>query len=187
MGWGMIFRGVFAVFFGLITLRSPAIAVSALGILFAIYAFVDGVLDVVIAVQLGRVGQRWAWHLFAGIASVAVGVIALAFPGVTLLAITLLVGLYAIAHGTLEIAGAFSMSEMDTGSRWMLGLTGVFAVILGLLLLGGPGAGALALVWTIAVFAIMYGAALLGFGLRVLSIARHEAHEADTHRPVAAH
>ena len=111
--------------------------------------------------------------LFAGIAAVALGVIALAYPGVTLLALVLLIGIYAIAQGVLELVAAFSWEELD--SRWLLGLTGVLAVIMGILLLSSPGAGGLALLWTIGVFAIVYGVALFALGVRILSAERHEA------------
>ena len=58
--------------------------------------------------QLGRAGQRWGWYVFEGIATIAVGVIALAYPAVTLVALVLLVGIRAIAVGVFELVGAFS-------------------------------------------------------------------------------
>ena len=69
--------------------------------------------------------MRWGWYFFAGIASIALGVIALAYPGVTLVLLTLLVAIYALSHGILEVVAASSLHEMESGSRWMLGLTGV--------------------------------------------------------------
>jgi len=172
-GWAMALRGVIAVIFGVIALRSPNIAAAAFVVVFAIYAFADGILNFFLASLFGRAGQRWGWYLFAGIAAVALGVIALAYPGVTLLALVLLIGIYAIAQGVLELVAAFSWEELD--SRWLLGLTGVLAVIMGILLLSSPGAGGLALLWTIGVFAIVYGVALFALGVRILSAERHEA------------
>jgi len=90
----------------------------------------------------------------------------------------MLVGIYAIAHGIFEVVAGLSLHEMESGSRWLLGLTGVFAIVLGIMLFATPGAGALALVWSVAVFAILYGVALLGFGIRALSVAHHESHDA---------
>jgi uncharacterized membrane protein HdeD (DUF308 family) len=186
MGWGMILRGVVAVLFGLIALRSPYIGAAALTILFAIYAFADGAFDIVIAAQLGSAGMRWGWYVFAGIASIALGVIALAYPGMTLLLMTMLVGIYAIAHGIFELVAASSMHEMESGSRALLGLTGVVAIVLGIVLFASPVAGTLALVWSVSVFAILYGVALLGFGIRVLSTEHHITHEPHPGRPAAA-
>jgi uncharacterized membrane protein HdeD (DUF308 family) len=179
-GWAMALRGVLAVIFGAIALRSPGAAASAFVIVFAIYAFADGILDFVLAGQLGRAGHRWGWYLFEGIATIAVGVIALAYPAVTLVALVLLVGIRAIAVGVFELVGAFSWEGLE--SRWLVGITGVLSVLFGILLLASPAAGGLALLWMIGVYAIVFGAMLFCLGLRLLSAERHES---NAHRPAA--
>jgi CPA1 family monovalent cation:H+ antiporter len=179
-GWAMALRGILAVAFGIIMLRSPRAAVSALVIVFAIYAFADALLDFTMAARLGRAGQRWGWYLFEGIVSVALGVIALAYPGVTLLALVLFVALRAIILGVIELAAAFSGEAAD--HRWLLGLTGALSVILGIVLLASPVAGGLALIWAIGVYAIVFGVALFALGLRLIS---EERHEKQMHGPPA--
>ncbi|HXN32181.1 MAG TPA: DUF308 domain-containing protein [Polyangiaceae bacterium] len=172
-GWAMLLRGVVAVIFGVIAVRSPNIAAGAFVIVFAFYAFADGILDFVLSAQLGRAGRRWGWYAFVGIASIAVGVIALAYPAVTLLAAVLLVALRAIVLGVLELVGAFSWEGLD--NRWLLGLTGALSIVLGMLLLASPAIGALALLWTIGVYAIVFGVMLFALGIRMLSAERHAA------------
>jgi uncharacterized membrane protein HdeD (DUF308 family) len=172
-GTATALRGVLAVLFGIIALRNPHAAVAALAIVFAVYAFADGVLDFVLAARLGRAGQRWGWYLFEGIVSVALGVIALAFPKLTFVALVLIVGLRAIALGVFELGAAFAWEEFD--ARWLLGITGVLSLVLGILLLASPVIGAAALIWTIGVYAIVFGVGLFAVGLRMLSAARHEA------------
>jgi uncharacterized membrane protein HdeD (DUF308 family) len=170
-GWTMALRGVLAVVFGIIALRNPNAAATAFVIVFAIYAFADGFLNFVLAARLGRAGQRWGWYLFEGIASVALGVVALAYPRATLLALVLLVGLRAIILGIFELGAAFSWHGLD--SRWLLGLTGVLSIILGILLFASPGAGGLALLWTIGVYAIIFGIMLFALGVRVVYAEHH--------------
>lgn len=172
-GWAVALRGVLAVIFGVIALRSPGAAASAFVIVFAIYAFADGILDFVLAGQLGRAGQRWGWYLFEGIATIAVGVIALAYPTVTLVALVLLVGIRAITVGIFELVGAFSWEGLE--SRWLVGITGVLSILFGILLLASPAAGGLALLWMIGVYAIVFGTMLFALGLRLLSLERHES------------
>jgi len=179
-GWAVALRGVLAVIFGVIALRSPGAAASAFVIVFAIYAFADGILDLVLAGQLGRARQRWGWYVFEGIATIAVGVIALAYPAVTLVTLVLLVGIRAIAVGVFELVGAFSWEGLE--SRWLVGITGVLSVLFGILLLASPAAGGLALLWMIGVYAIVFGAMLFCLGLRLLSTERRESH---AHRPAA--
>jgi uncharacterized membrane protein HdeD (DUF308 family) len=171
-GWAVALRGILAVIFGIIALRSPGVAASAFVVVFAIYAFADGVLDFVLAGQLGRARQRWGWYLFEGLVSIAVGLIALAYPAVTLVAIVLLVGIRAIAVGVLELVGAFSWEGLD--SRWLIGITGILSLVLGILILSSPVAGGLALLWMIGVYAIVFGAMLFVLGLHLLTAERHD-------------
>jgi uncharacterized membrane protein HdeD (DUF308 family) len=180
-GWAVTLRGIIAVIFGIIALRSPNAIAGAFVIVFAIYAFADGILDFVFAGQFGRAGQPWGWHVFEGVVSIALGVIALAYPGLTLLALVLLIGIRAIVMGVVELVAAFSWEGSE--SRWLLGITGVLSIMLGILLLGAPVTGGLALLWMIGVYAIIFGIMLFALGLRMLSAERHVTR---VHRDMAA-
>lgn len=179
-GWAMVLRGVIAVIFGVIVVRSPNMAASALVILFAIYAFVDAVLDFFVAARRGRAGLRWGWYLFEGIASVAIGVLALAFPGMTIVLAVLLIGIRALVLGTVELAAAFSGKGFEP--RWLIGLAGALSILFGILLLARPAAGALALMWMVGAYALVFGVALFALGLRLLWTGHEETH---AHRPAA--
>lgn len=177
VGWALAIRGVLAVIFGAIAIRSPNVAAAALVVVFAIYAFLDGILEFVVAGRLGRSGQRWGWYVFEGIVTIAIGVIALAYPAITIVALVLLIAIRAIALGIFELAAAFSSDELvgsdDHGSRWLLGITGALSIVLGILLLGRPLAGAAALIWAIGIYAVVYGVMLFAFGLRIFSATHH--------------
>jgi uncharacterized membrane protein HdeD (DUF308 family) len=183
-GWTVALRGILAVIFGIIALRSPNIIAGAFVIVFAIYAFADGVLDFAIAAEMGRGGRSWGWHAFEGLASVALGVIALLYPGVTLVTVILLIGLRAIIMGIIEVVAAFSWEGAE--SRWLLGITGVLSIMLGILLLGSPVAGGVVILWTIGVYAIVFGVMLFAVGLRMLSVERRQDRQDPLHRPAAS-
>ena len=171
VAWGMGLRGILAILFGIIALRSPNAAAGAFVIVFAIYAIADGLLDFVLAGTLGRAGQRWGWYVFEGIATIALGIVALAYPGVTLLALVFIIAFRAIVLGVFELSAAFSWKTFD--SRWLLGLTGALSIILGFLLFASPSAGGLALLWTVAVYAIVFGIMLIALGIRVGRVEEH--------------
>lgn len=166
-------RGVLAVVLGIIAIHRPDVAATAFVVVFAVYAFADGLLDFVLAGQLGRAGLNWGWYLFEGLASLALGVIALVYPGLTLVALVLLVGLRALTLGIFEMVAAFSWREL--ASRWLLGLTGALSIVLGVMLLASPVAGGAALIWTIGVYGIVFGVALFALGLHMLSAVKREA------------
>lgn len=160
----MALRGLLAIAFGIIALRNPNAAAGAFVVVFAIYAFADGLLDFLLAGTLGRAGQSWGWYVVEGIATIALGVVALTYPQVTLVALIFVVALRAIIIGMLELGAAFSWEGFD--SRWLLGLTGVLSIILGIMLFASPGAGGLALLWAIGVYAIVLGVVLIAQGAR---------------------
>jgi uncharacterized membrane protein HdeD (DUF308 family) len=170
--WGIALRGIVAVVFGILVLAHPGVGVAWLILVFALYAAVDGVFALATAVTHGRAGLSWGWSLVEGVVSLAVAALALARPGVTLLAIVLLIAFRAIALGVFELGGAFAGHGVD--HRWLLGLTGVVSILFGVLLVAQPGAGAMALVWVVGVYAVVFGAMFIVVGLRALGEGRRE-------------
>jgi len=120
-------------------------------------------------VYVGRMGLRWGWYAFAGIATIAASAVALIYPGVTLLALVILVGIRAVMLGGAEIASALSWRQLE--SRWLLGVAGLVSVVFGVVLFASPIAGGLALLWTIGIYAIIVGVMMFVFGVRVVSAA----------------
>lgn len=180
-GWAVILRGVLAVVFGVIVMTSPGLAASAFVIVFAVYAFMDATVDFFVAARRGRAGLQWGWYLFEGLASVALGVLALALPGMTILLAVLLIGIRALVMGTLEVAAAFSGKGL-VEPRWLIGVAGGVSILFGILLLTRPAAGALILMWMVGAYALVFGVVLFALGLHMLWIG-HEEHRAQ--RPAA--
>lgn len=168
-GWPTAIRGALAIVFGIIALASPTSAALALAIVFGVWAFVDGIFAFVVAARRGREGQRWGWFLFEGLVSIAAGIIAFVYPGVTILVLTILVIARAILLGLVTVTAAFTSRE--TPHRWLYATTGAVSMLFGILLLvelfRSPIVGVLAVVWAIGVYAIIIGAMMLGLGLYV--------------------
>src|SRR5262245_4120917 len=110
----MALRGVVALIFGIVALRNPNAGAGAVVVAFAVFAFADGIVDFVLAGSMARDGQRWGWYLFEGLVSIAAGIIALANPRLTLLALVVLVGVRAVVIGFLEFGAAFSWPGVES-------------------------------------------------------------------------
>ena len=80
---------------------------------------------------LSSLAENWWLLLLRGIAAIAFGVLAFSWPGLTLVALTLLWGAYALTDGVIAIWAAFNASGGDVGPRWWLGLSGVAGVLAG--------------------------------------------------------
>jgi uncharacterized membrane protein HdeD (DUF308 family) len=175
--WAIVLRGILACIFGILVLANPSVGVAFLILMFAVYAAVDGVAALATAVSHGRAGLRWGWWLFEGLVSLAVAALALAWPGITLLAVVLLIAFRAILLGLIELGGAIGGRGLD--HRWLLGVTGVVSILFGVLMLANPVAGTIAVVWVIGVYAVVFGVMLVVVGVRALG-ARHDDPDVGT-------
>ena len=165
--WMVALRGAFAILFGLIALFMPGAAIGALVLLFAAYMLLDGVLAIIAAVRAGRHHGKWGFLLFEGVADLAAGAIALAFPVVTVVAFIYVMGAWAIVSGILLLSAAFRLPAPHGG--WLMGLGGAISILWGILLMAWPFTGALVLTWWMAAYALFFGGALLMLGFRLRS------------------
>jgi uncharacterized membrane protein HdeD (DUF308 family) len=183
--WAVVLRGVAAVLFGLMALIWPGITVIVLVALFGAYALVDGTIGLGTAVFGGRERGRRGWLVVEGIAGVLAGISTFAWPGITALALLWLIAAWALVTGVLEIVAAVRLRREIQG-EWLLALSGVLSVLFGILLAVWPAAGALSVVFVIGIYAIVFGVALVGLGLRLRRLRRDTGTVPAAHRPATA-
>jgi len=171
--WTLILRGIAAILFGVLTFVRPGISLVALILLFASYALVDGIFNVVGAIRGATEHQRWGLLLFEGIVSIGVSIVTLMWPGLTALALLYWIAAWALVTGALEIAAAIRLRDEIKG-EWLLGLAGLLSIAFGVLLIAAPGAGALALLFWIGAYAFVFGGVLIALGIRVHSWEQRE-------------
>jgi len=164
--WLVTLRGVAAVIFGILAFVWPKITLLTLIWLFGVYALINGVLALVQAFTGPKEGRRTGALVFDGIISLAAGIIALIVPGFTALALLLLIAAWAIIGGILEIVTAVRLRKVIR-HEWMMIAAGVISVIFGVLLILQPAVGALAMIWWIGGFAIVFGILLVALSFRL--------------------
>jgi uncharacterized membrane protein HdeD (DUF308 family) len=163
--WAMALRGVFAILFGLAALFLTGPTLLSLVLLFSAYMLVDGVFGIVAAVRAARQGERWVLLVLEGILNIAVGIIALLMPGLTVIAFVLLLAAWSLVSGGLMIGAAFRLSK-DHG-RWWLAVAGIVSMIFGVLLAIAPVIGAVVLTWWLGAYALVFGVTLLVLAFRL--------------------
>jgi uncharacterized membrane protein HdeD (DUF308 family) len=171
--WSPVIRGVAAILFGMVSLAVPGVSLAALVILWGAYAIVDGGFNIALAVQRGQAGARWGWFLFEGLVSIAAGLLTLAWPAISGVILLFVIAAWAVATGASEILAAFTLRGSRLGGAWQLGIAGALSIAFGVLLFAQPGAGALALVWLIAIYAMTFGTLLIALGVRLHSWHAH--------------
>jgi uncharacterized membrane protein HdeD (DUF308 family) len=164
--WLVALRGVAAILFGILAFIWPKITLLTLVWLYGAYAFINGVLALVQAFTGPKEGRRTGALVFQGIISIVVGVIAFFVPGITALALLLLIAAWAIVSGIFEIVTAVRLRKVISHEWLMIG-AGSLSVLFGILLMLQPAVGALAMIWWIGGFAIVLGVLLVALAFRL--------------------
>ncbi|HET9649206.1 MAG TPA: HdeD family acid-resistance protein [Microlunatus sp.] len=167
--WSIV-RGVLAIIFGILALVWPLQTAVALAILVGIFALVDGVVDIVDAIRF-RGSPGVGVRVFLGIVSLLFGALVLFWPQISLGVLVILVAIWSILIGSLQIIANVSMRK-ESGRSWVWGvIAGAIGVIFGIVVLIAPKAGVITLVWLLGIWALIFGVLLLvlGFHLRKAS------------------
>ncbi|MET8145247.1 HdeD family acid-resistance protein [Sphaerisporangium sp. NPDC005288] len=169
--WVQAARGACAIIFGVLAVVWPLITLLTLVILFGAYAIVSGAFALFGAFRGVHPRDSRTWLAISGVLAIVAGIVAWVWPGITALALLILIAAYAVVIGVSEIVAAVARRKAGE-TDWAYLVSGVLAVIFGILLFAWPASGALALTWLIGLFAILYGASLLLQAYRVRESAR---------------
>ena len=182
--WGAVaLRGILALTFGIVTLAAPKLSLLAIVFTFSAYAGIDGVLTLISAFGNRKGSTPWWMLALHGIAGIAIAVFTVVYPGITVVALMYLIAAWSIISGVLSIVAAIRLREL-IHNEWLLGLTGVLAIGLGIVVAMYPVQGTLAFVLWLGVYALLSGALLIGLSMRL----RHRWHDIEhgpIHRDVA--
>jgi uncharacterized membrane protein HdeD (DUF308 family) len=167
--WVPVLRGIAAVLFGIMAFVYPGLTVAVLVLLFGAWILVDGVFRVIGAIGHRASDKEWGFDLIIGIMGIIIGFLTFHAPRITALALIIYIAAWALMIGATEIALAIKLRREIKG-EWFLILMGLLSIVFAVMLLWNPLPGALALVWLIGSYAIVFGflAIILGFRLRSL-------------------
>jgi uncharacterized membrane protein HdeD (DUF308 family) len=164
--WAVALRGVAAVLFGFFALLRPGVALGALVFVFGVFALLDGLFAAVAGIRAAEHHERWWPALLEAVLGVGAAAAAFLVPGATMVGLVYVVAAWALISGALKLAAAVHLGRHVPGA-WWLAVAGLVSLAFGLVLLMAPGAGVLALVFWIGVYAIVRGTVLLTLALRL--------------------
>jgi uncharacterized membrane protein HdeD (DUF308 family) len=109
--------GVLSFIIGLWAIRHAVLTLVALAVFLGIFWVVNGLIDIFAAVAHREMPGR-GWSVLMGVLSICAGLIVLAFPGLTLLGLAVILGCWLIIFGILEIVAAFRLRKLvDASAR----------------------------------------------------------------------
>jgi uncharacterized membrane protein HdeD (DUF308 family) len=169
--WLLLLRGLAAIAFGVIAFLWPGITLVALTYLFGIYAIVDGVVAIWAAFNAqGDAAPRW-WLGLSGVVGIIAGIVAFAYTGITALVLLVFIAVWAIIIGVLQLYAAIQLWKVIDNDWWLI-LSGLLSIAFGAVLIAWPSTGALAVIWTIAWFAVFFGCMFIGLAFELKKFKR---------------
>jgi uncharacterized membrane protein HdeD (DUF308 family) len=123
--------------------------------------------------QISELSSNWWALALRGAVAILLGLLAFTMPGITIAALVTLFGLYAFVDGVLAIMAAIRGVREHDRWGWML-LEGIVGIFVGVVAFFVPAGAAIALVWLVAVWAIVHGALEIGAAYRLRRIIADE-------------
>lgn len=163
--WVFLVRGVLAILFGCIAFARPGLTLGALVLLFGAWALVDGIMTTVAAPAFAGTRHFW-WLLLDGVLGIVVGVLTFTYPPAAAASLLLLLALWLTFGGVFRIGAAIELRKELT-NEWALVLSGLFSIAAGFLTVYRPNESAVAWMWVIGTYAILYGILMITVGMRV--------------------
>ena len=164
--WLVLLRGIAAIVFGLLAWAWPGATLITLALFWGAYVLVDGIAALWSWWHARARGNAMWQVILIGVLGIAAGIFTFLSPGITALALLLLIAVWAVANGVFQIAAAIRLRK-EIDNEWLLILSGVLSVAFGVLMILFPGAGAMAVLWMIGAFAIAYGVLLVLFAFKL--------------------
>ena len=112
------------------------------------------------------VGNWWALAL-RGVFAILFGILAIVWPGMTAVVLVLLFGAYALVDGVFALVAALRAAQHHGRSGGLL-VEGILNIIIGIICFAWPASALVALIYLIALWAIITGVALIAAGLALI-------------------
>lgn len=166
--WILLLYGLVALGFGIIAVGWPMSAAIALAWTLGVMAIIEGVISL-LALITGASGASRGWLLLYVVASLGFGVLAVINPLATASVLVLFLAAWLLVAGIYRIVFALRVRKQIQG-EWLLILSGVLAIVLGLLFAANPYAGVAVTTLWIGIGSLLYGVlqVLVAFKLRKL-------------------
>ncbi len=164
----LLLYGLVALGFGIIAIGWPMSAAIALAWTLGVMAIVEGVISL-LALITGGSGASRGWLLLYVVASLGFGILAVINPLATVSVLVLFLAAWLLVAGIYRIVFAIRVRRQIQG-EWLLILSGVLAIVLGLLFAANPYAGVAVTTLWIGIGSLLYGVlqVLVAFKLRKL-------------------
>ena len=156
--WLMTAAGLLCIALGVAVFLFPLESYVTLAILFGVLMLVVGVVQLIIASSSSNYLTQRGYMIVGGILDIILGVFLCLYPGITLMMLPLMMGIWLMYHSFMMIAFGGDMETFRLSGSGLVILGGVFLLLLSILIIFNPFSVGIPTV------IILSGAGLLFFG-----------------------
>ena len=161
--WLWMLFGVLSVAAGVIALIDPGLSLLAIAILFGSYLIVSGIFELMAGVTAREADTtRRVFAVVLAILSLIAGIICLLRPGTGILALVIVLGVFLVTSGVMQLVGAVS-DDMP----WLSVAVGLIDLVLGIIILAVPDLGIITLALLFGISLVARGAVSIAAGWRL--------------------
>lgn len=172
--WILVLRGILSIIFGIIAFMYPAPTLASLILFFGVWMLVDGIFMIGNALFNHSVINDWILEFMFGLLSLLLGAMVLSAPGITAFVVVMYAAIWFTIRGIGDIVYAIKLRKLIPNEALMI-LGGFLSVLVGFMILWNPASGALALLWLIAGYAVIFGFMAIALGLKLRSMRQLES------------
>ena len=182
--WLLLIAGIAYIILGFLVWNHPGETLLVAAIYIGIILLISGISQTVMAIRERDGMEKWGLYLAFGLIDLVLGAIFLFNPIATAVAFTLVLGIWFLFRGIMEIVNSFRLKKEGMDYWWLSLVSGIVIAVLGFMITGKPLSGALALV-TLISFAFWFKGVIMiiiSFGVRKVKRKVGDAKEAVVDR-----
>lgn len=165
---GLLFLGL-----GIGVFLTPLASFVVLAMLFALFFLLTGLIDMVYAVTNKETIDRWGWSLLGGIIDFLIGVLLVAKPNISMVALPFFVGFGILFRSIMAIGWSLELKRFG-GLNWGYLLTiGILGLIFAFIMLWNPLLGGLTIVFYTGFAFVIIGVFHVYLSLQLKKINKH--------------
>ena len=150
----LVARGALGIVFGVMAMAWPVSTAVTLAVLWGIWAVVDGAAALAAAFTAPGAGPKIMFAVL-GVLGLVAGLMAFTRPGVTVVALTWLLGIWLVVRGAVDLGATVAGARV--GPVWLGVVSSVLSIVAGLVCAANPGRSAVALAFWLGLLAALWG------------------------------
>ncbi|MFC2026099.1 HdeD family acid-resistance protein [Chloroflexota bacterium] len=160
--WVLLIRGIMAIIVGIVAIRESKGTIMVLVLFIGYYLIIEGFLKLYWAYVTRKAGDNMWPSLLSGLVSLTLGVMAIAWPELTVVVLIALIATHAIFQGGADIVSAMQgRGQLDSKRFWLLMVGGIIQVLFGIWIIFNPIIGGLTVLTVLGIYAIVLGFVLI--------------------------